>query len=245
MLIVAHRGGRWPEAPENTLAAFAAAVAAGADSVEVDVLPSRDGELVVHHDDSLLRMTGVDRCVWEADWRDIAALRVGGGRERVPTLLEVAGALPSGVRLALDFKYGDERFPGLADRIAAFARAFGAERVTVMSIVHPFVEAVAAKAPGIRGLLTLRVPPATREDVIALAAHVPQGLGISASMTACSAAVMAVARVRRGPVYLWAPDSPVELAVAAALPIDAIITDNVTAALAVCSAGRKTRARRN
>lgn len=51
-LQVAHRGGAglWPE---NTMAAFARAIAAGADGIELDVHLSRDGKLVVHHDESL------------------------------------------------------------------------------------------------------------------------------------------------------------------------------------------------
>lgn len=51
-LNVAHRGGAglWPE---NTMAAFARAIAAGADGIELDVHLSKDRKLVVHHDESL------------------------------------------------------------------------------------------------------------------------------------------------------------------------------------------------
>ncbi|MBO6666521.1 glycerophosphodiester phosphodiesterase family protein [Parvibaculum sp.] len=51
-LHVAHRGGAglWPE---NTMAAFTRAIAAGADGIELDVHLSKDGKLVVHHDESL------------------------------------------------------------------------------------------------------------------------------------------------------------------------------------------------
>ncbi|PKQ01898.1 MAG: hypothetical protein CVT73_21070 [Alphaproteobacteria bacterium HGW-Alphaproteobacteria-12] len=51
-LHVAHRGGAglWPE---NTMAAFAGAIAAGSDGIELDIHLSRDGKLVVHHDESL------------------------------------------------------------------------------------------------------------------------------------------------------------------------------------------------
>ncbi len=51
-LEIAHRGGSglWPE---NTLEAFACAIEAGADGIELDVHLSRDGVLVVHHDESL------------------------------------------------------------------------------------------------------------------------------------------------------------------------------------------------
>jgi len=49
VLVVAHRGAR-RVAPENTLAAFTAAAAQGADGVELDVHRTADGVLVVHHD---------------------------------------------------------------------------------------------------------------------------------------------------------------------------------------------------
>jgi len=51
-LTIAHRGGAdlWPE---NTVAAFAGAIACGADGAELDVHLSRDGEVVVFHDEAL------------------------------------------------------------------------------------------------------------------------------------------------------------------------------------------------
>lgn len=51
-LQIAHRGGAglWPE---NTMEAFERAIAMGADGIELDVHLSRDGQLIVHHDESL------------------------------------------------------------------------------------------------------------------------------------------------------------------------------------------------
>jgi glycerophosphoryl diester phosphodiesterase len=55
-LVYAHRGGA-ALAPENTMAAFANGLAVGADGVELDVHLSRDGVVVVHHDDTVDRTT--------------------------------------------------------------------------------------------------------------------------------------------------------------------------------------------
>ena len=52
-LVVAHRGASAAHPPGNTVAAFAAAVALGADWVELDVRLTADGALVVHHDPDL------------------------------------------------------------------------------------------------------------------------------------------------------------------------------------------------
>jgi glycerophosphoryl diester phosphodiesterase len=63
-LIIGHRGAS-AVAPENTFAAFDAAISAGADGIEFDVRLSRDGVPVVIHDDTLYRTSGVRRRVAE------------------------------------------------------------------------------------------------------------------------------------------------------------------------------------
>ena len=63
-LIIGHRGAS-AVAPENTLAAFEAAISAGADGIEFDVRLSRDGVPVVIHDETLYRTSGVRRRVSE------------------------------------------------------------------------------------------------------------------------------------------------------------------------------------
>src|SRR5689334_19964057 len=55
-LFFAHRGGS-ALAPENTLVAFEKGLSYGADALELDIHPTRDGEIVVFHDDTLDRTT--------------------------------------------------------------------------------------------------------------------------------------------------------------------------------------------
>lgn len=86
---VAHRGLWSPNgAPENSLGAFQAACAAGY-GIELDVHLSRDGEAVVHHDYTVKRMTGVDAKVKDLTVAELAALRLAGTDEAIPTLAEV------------------------------------------------------------------------------------------------------------------------------------------------------------
>ncbi len=59
-LVFAHRGGLALR-PENTLVSFDHGLSLGADGVELDVHLSRDGVVVVHHDDTLDRTTDVPR----------------------------------------------------------------------------------------------------------------------------------------------------------------------------------------
>jgi glycerophosphoryl diester phosphodiesterase len=85
VLNIAHRGGR-AFAPENTLAAFEKAHALGCDMFEADVHMSRDGMLVVHHDDELTRCTNVAQrfpekgtyFVSNFTWEELQTLDAGG-----------------------------------------------------------------------------------------------------------------------------------------------------------------------
>ncbi|OCP15075.1 glycerophosphodiester phosphodiesterase family protein [Ensifer sp. LC163] len=127
--IVAHRGA-WHGAPENSLAAIEKAIAVGADIVELDVRKSADGELFIMHDDTLLRMAGIDR---DAETFTIAelqaiALREDDGGEhreitdqRIPTLTQALEIIRGRIFADLDLK---DR--GLFSEVAACAREMNA-----------------------------------------------------------------------------------------------------------------------
>lgn len=89
---LAHRGLHGADAAENTLAAFAAARAAGV-GVELDVRLSADGVPVIAHDASLQRIAGVGGTVGRRTAAQLAALRVGGTDQGVPTLAEALAML--------------------------------------------------------------------------------------------------------------------------------------------------------
>jgi glycerophosphoryl diester phosphodiesterase len=228
-LVVAHRGGS-ALAPENTLAAFKNAVRLGCEAVELDVLMTRDGHLVAHHDDTLARTAGVPGRVWDLDLADLKRLDVGRwygadfAGERIATLDEVAGVLPPETRMLADFKHGEEQFPGFAARLAEFARAFGPERFAALSIRHEVAAAVARRAPEALALYTYRAPFATDDELRRL--DLPAGAGFAVSMRALSAALLVIARAQGRPVYVFTPNTPGELTVALTVGADAVITDH-------------------
>jgi glycerophosphoryl diester phosphodiesterase len=84
-IAIAHRGDPVRER-ENTLPAFAAAAALGADMVELDLRRTRDGEIVVLHDQTLERLWALDASVGDLDRFEVAAL--GAGDVRIPHLRE-------------------------------------------------------------------------------------------------------------------------------------------------------------
>ena len=131
---IAHRGFAYAY-PENTLGAFREAVTVdpGLETLEIDVRQSADGELFVFHDDTLGRLTDApadvrDRPVWELPFETIRSFDVLGTDERVPRLSEVLEAVPSDVRLNVEFKNpgrGDVRF---AENLPSSAREAARDR---------------------------------------------------------------------------------------------------------------------
>ena len=100
IIAIAHRGDPIGHR-ENTIPAFAAALAHGADMLELDLRRTRDGTIVVLHDQSLLRLWELDASVGDLDLAEVAGL--GEGEVRIPTLRQVLDAVPPDVELMVDF----------------------------------------------------------------------------------------------------------------------------------------------
>ena len=91
VVAIAHRGEPVGHR-ENTLPAFAAAVALGADMVEIDLRRTRDGAIVVLHDQTLERLWGLDASVGDVDLADVSPPR-GGRRPHPARCADVLGAV--------------------------------------------------------------------------------------------------------------------------------------------------------
>lgn len=104
---IAHRGLHKADktVPENSLAAFRAAVESGY-GVELDVHLTADGELVVFHDDSLQRMCGVEGRVEDMSLAALRKLKLLGTEEGIPTLDEVLAVIGGKVPIILEIKRG-------------------------------------------------------------------------------------------------------------------------------------------
>jgi glycerophosphoryl diester phosphodiesterase len=163
----AHRGGAGL-APENTLAAFRKALELGVDALEMDLHVTRDGVVVVIHDETLDRTTDGRGDVGDLSLEGVKRSDAGGKfapafrGERVPSLREVIDLVKTSgngrVRLDLELKYHEDR-PGrpedFEERVLEILRETGfAERVNVISFHHPSLTKVKALEPKIRtGLL--------------------------------------------------------------------------------------------
>lgn len=95
MFIIGHRGAAGI-ATENTLESIAAGKSNKADALEIDIRITKDGKLVVFHDESLLRMTGASKQVSELTLKNLRKIKLVSG-EKIPTLeeaLKKAGGTP-------------------------------------------------------------------------------------------------------------------------------------------------------
>lgn len=92
--ITAHRGDQ-AEAPENTLQAFADAVAHGADWVELDVYTTKDGQIVVSHDATTGRVGDRDLKIADATYEELRRVDVAASfRKRTGKSLEACPVTP-------------------------------------------------------------------------------------------------------------------------------------------------------
>ena len=120
--IIAHRGASF-DAPENTLAAIRLGWQQQADAVEIDVQFSKDGKIVVIHDDNTRKTAGISKRVCDQTLCELQTLGVGEWKaprwagERIPTLEQVLAEIPDGKRLFVEIKCGSQC-------VAEFAGAF-------------------------------------------------------------------------------------------------------------------------
>lgn len=111
--LCAHRGLS-QACPENTLPAFAAAIAAGAHELELDLWLSRDGVLVVCHDETVDRTSNGRGRINDLDWADLRRLDAGSWHDpawagvTMPRLEEVLELAAGRVGLNLHLKESDE-----------------------------------------------------------------------------------------------------------------------------------------
>ncbi|ERN41106.1 glycerophosphoryl diester phosphodiesterase [Rubidibacter lacunae KORDI 51-2] len=153
MQLIAHRGYS-AIAPENTLAAFKAAVEAGAAGVEFDVRLSADGVPVVLHDPSLERTT--DGCGPVSGIEAVALRSLDAGSwfaaefaaESVPTLADVLTLLaPSSLRLFPEVKQADG-WPSVAiASLLAQLDGTWRDRAVVASFNYEFLQKLRGRAP--------------------------------------------------------------------------------------------------
>ena len=103
----AHRGlhSRDKSVPENSLKAFELASAAGY-GMELDVQLTRDGQVVVFHDDDLRRVCGVEGKVWDYTFSELQKFPLCGTEERIPLFSDVLNTVGGRGAIICELKNG-------------------------------------------------------------------------------------------------------------------------------------------
>ncbi|KQO82954.1 hypothetical protein ASF17_08185 [Frigoribacterium sp. Leaf263] len=237
--VLAHRGHHL-EAPENTMLAFASAVALGVDCIETDVHATRDGVAVISHDPDLRRIAGIDTRLLDLDWSEVAAIRLPHD-QGLPSLAEALDAFPD-TRFNIDVKSDDAVEP----TILAIRRADAADRVLVTSFDESRRARTAAGLPGVATSASSRGVVATMIIGIVPWRALRRRL-LSVALRGCGAIQVPV---RRGPVvvvtarrvadllavgvetHVWTIDDPAEMRRLVALGVTGIVSDRPDLALA-------------
>jgi glycerophosphoryl diester phosphodiesterase len=141
---IAHRGSAGTH-PENTMVAFQAAADAGARYFELDVHMTRDGEIVVCHDENLERACGRAGRICELTCAELARADAGAtfspdGRSfpyrgwgiAIPRLADVLAAFPA-IRFVIEIK---QTAPSLARPLLEVIRRAGMERMVLIASEH-------------------------------------------------------------------------------------------------------------
>jgi glycerophosphoryl diester phosphodiesterase len=127
----AHRGLHGSGIPENSRAAFEAAIAAGR-GIELDVQASADGRAMVFHDERLDRLAEAPGPVAERTASELSAIRLRGSDETIPTLDEVLTLVGGRTGLLIEVKALGRRADGLSGAVERALRGYKGP-VAVMS----------------------------------------------------------------------------------------------------------------
>jgi len=235
--IASHRGGAllWPE---NSRTAFENTAKLPVEQVEFDVHPTRDGKLVVHHDDTLDRTTDASGPVSQRDWADLAKVRLKGtDGERMLLLDEVIEIFrPTPILMRIEIKCGPDRtpYPGHAAKVAAALRQLKAlDRTIMTSFQLDTVVAAAAEASPLKHVWL--VLPMLQVDLglarvidITRAARVPM-LGLRQNML--DAGIVSTVRTAGLGIGGWACNDADAIARLLGLDVDVFTTDRPDLAL--------------
>ncbi|WP_436699634.1 glycerophosphodiester phosphodiesterase [Nocardioides sp. BYT-33-1] len=231
VLAFAHRGGAYHpeiEGLENTLAAFRHAAALGYDYLETDVHVTADGVLLAFHDDVLDRVTDQRGAIHELTLTEVRRARIGG-REQVPTLVELLDAFPA-ARFNIDLKSD-----GAVEALAELVRERGLwDRLLVASFsrrrIRRFRRLTDGRVPTAADpwqIVAFRLSPSVR------LARLLAGGGFAAfqvphrrhGFTVTTPGLVRRAHAAGLQVHVWTIDDPAEMTTLLDRGVDGLFTD--------------------
>lgn len=141
--IIAHRGYN-SKYPENTMLAFREAEKVGADGIELDVQLTKDGEIVVIHDETIDRTTNGTGYIKDMTYEELRKFVVRdkqkkiGAKEQIPSLIEVLEWLKTNTLICnIELKNGIFPYKGMEEKVIELVRSFRlTDRIILSSFNH-------------------------------------------------------------------------------------------------------------
>jgi glycerophosphoryl diester phosphodiesterase len=239
--VIAHRGASG-DYPENTMPAFHAAALSGAAYIELDVHRTRDGEVVVAHDDDLMRIASHEGLIAQMTFAELSEIDAGFNFSRspeagfpyrgqgisVPRLADVLSSCAR-QRFVVEFKAAES---AIADAALEVVQATGMERMVLFASEHPAAIArIRLLAPQIPTNLP---PPEIGAFIQSLAPgaapYTPAGDALQVppeylGWRLVTAESVAAAHRSGLEVHVWTVNDEAEISQLLALGVDGIITD--------------------
>jgi glycerophosphoryl diester phosphodiesterase len=221
--ILAHRGVS-TEAPENTLAAVRAAIAAGADYLETDIQLSKDDVLVVAHDSDFSRLGGVAKKVWELTYEEIRAIPLRQNaapqfrNEVTPTFDALLAEAKGHIKVNIELKYYGDHEPELAKKVVEAVRA------------HHMLDQVVIQCLEYEPLLEVRklAPEVPVGYLLSFNAREPSRLDVdflSVQQNRLDGRFVRKAHARGQQVYAWTVNTVEDMKRQFDVGVDGVITD--------------------
>lgn len=250
-LIIGHRGAS-AVAPENTMAAFREAIAAGADGIEFDVRLTRDGVPIVIHDSTLHRTAGLPQRIADLTWSELKSVDVGSwfarkknlppesfANETVPSLRELFTLFQSNnLTLCLEMKCDSAAEYGpLAEACCRLIGDYGfKDRVIVECFKLPALAILKQLDVQIK-TAALFEPSFSTPSVLSDQSVINQATTAGASYLAlhhrlARQSLIEKSKIAGLKVALWTVDDPTWIERARAMGIEALITNDPAAMLA-------------
>lgn len=235
--VTAHRGAS-VDYPENTMSAFIGAKEMGADWIELDVHQTKDGKIIVMHDENFKRTTGVNKNVWELTYEEVSQLDAGSyfgaefQGERIPLLSEVIEfAKENNIRLNIELKPTGHEMDFEKSVIDIIVEYDFLEDCVITSQIYHVMENVKAYNEEIETVYVMGLAYGNI-TILDAADHF--------SIEAASVTASLVHRVHGEgkELYAWTANSRESIQRMMELNVDNIITDNISLAKDTIYAGK-------
>jgi glycerophosphoryl diester phosphodiesterase len=221
--VTAHRGAK-VSAPENTMAAFRAAMEAGADYIELDVQHTRDGQIVVLHDADFMRMGGDLRKIAALTGVEVAGIDIGRKYDpaftgqHAPTLEDVIDLVRGQMKINIELKYNvpdSSLAPAVVDLLR---RKDFLDQVVITSLDYRALKQVESIEPSLR---TGHIVTAAVGNVVRTEADF-----LSLNSARATPSLIRQAHAAGKEVHVWTVNKPEVMLLMIERGVDNIITDD-------------------